>query len=80
MIESMHVVYSEDSQQIQVQADLYSEMAEAARECARLLDEAKKQLDAIDAKAHEEIQQAIDNGMAALVRSIDANVDDLGDH
>ena len=61
MIEAMHVTYMKDSQAVRTQSELYAVMSEAVRECARLIEDAKSQLDAIDQRAHDEIQKVVDS-------------------
>ena len=59
MAEAMHVTYVKDSQAVRTQSELYGVMSEAVRECARLIEDAKSRLDAIDRRAHDEIQKII---------------------
>ena len=61
MIESMHVAFVDDGRQVQTQGDLYKVMADAVDACAKIVQDARSLLDAIDADAHEAIQQALDN-------------------
>ncbi len=50
-----------DSQAVRTQSELYAVMSETIRECVRIIEDAKSQLDAIDQRAHEEIQKIIDS-------------------
>src|ERR1700754_2559831 len=59
MIDAMHVTYAKDSQAVKTQSDLYGVMAEAVRECGRQIEDAKSRLDAIDQRAHDEIEQIL---------------------
>ncbi len=61
MIEGMHVTYQGDSKAVEAQADLFSSMADAIDECARIVEDARTQMDAIDQQAHDAIQQIIDS-------------------
>ena len=61
MIEAMHVTYQGDSKAVEAQADLFTSMADAIEECARIVDDARSQMDAIDQQAHEAIQKIIDS-------------------
>ena len=64
----MHVTYIKDSQAVQTQSELYGVMADALRECGRLVQEAKSRLDSIDQHAHEEIDRS-SKKQGRLVRS-----------
>ncbi len=57
----MHVAYQGDSKAVEAQADLFTSMAAAIDECARIVDDARTQMDAIDQQAHEAIQKIIDS-------------------
>ena len=61
MIEGMHVVYQGDSKAVEAQADLFTSMADAIDECARIVDDARTQMDAIDQQAHDAIQKIMDS-------------------
>src|SRR6516165_6165938 len=59
MIDAMHVTFIKDSQAVQTQSELYGVMADALRECGRLIQDVKSRLDSIDQRGHEEIDEVL---------------------